>query len=74
LAYSSHTQLSCMRAVSLLPLRECPRPARTRQARLCRRATAPVELPGERTSLKERAGGKRGFGLQFRGREAVCRA
>jgi hypothetical protein len=35
LAYTSHTQLSYLRAVSLLPLRDCPRPGRTRQARLC---------------------------------------
>ena len=41
LAYSSHTQLSCVRAVSLLPLRDCPRPGRTRQARLCPRRNRP---------------------------------
>jgi hypothetical protein len=33
-----------------------------------------VTVPGQRTSLKERASVKRGFGLQFRTDEAVCRA
>ena len=49
LAYSSHTQLSCLRAVSLLRcgiVRDRQDPVKP----VCARgATAPVELPGERT-------------------------
>ncbi len=37
-------------------------------------AICPAPVTVIRTSLKERAGVKRGFGLHFRAYEAICRA